>query len=157
MSAIKIDKLRTACFTGHRILPGNFNADEVEKAVYKAINDNFNTFLVGMAIGFDSLCFRVLEGIRLSNDIKIIACVPCSDQSEFFNKKQKKEYDRMIKEADDVIMLGEKYQSGCMQKRNAFMVDNSSRLIAYLRIKGGGTYSTVKYAVEQGLEVEYIK
>lgn len=157
MSVVKIDKSRAVSFTGHRILPRDFSAEEVEKAVYKAINDNFDTFLVGMAIGFDSLCFRVLEGVRLNKDIKIIACVPCSDQSEFFNKKQKKEYDRMIKEADEVITLGEKYQSGCMQKRNAFMIDNSSRLIAYLRIKGGGTYSTVKYAVEQGLEIEYIK
>lgn len=157
MSVIEINKLHTVSFTGHRVLPKDFSAEKIEKAVYNAIKDNFDTFLVGMAIGFDSLCFRVLEGIRLIKKIKIIACVPCLDQSEYFNKKQKKEYERMLKEADDVIVIEKAYKTGCMQKRNVFMVDNSSRLIAYLRFKGGGTYSTVKYAVEKEIEIEYIK
>ena len=154
---MNIDKNKTCSFTGHRILPKNFDVEKLEKAVYKAVNDGFDTFLVGMAIGFDSLCFKVLEGVRLENDIKIIACIPCSDQSEFYNEKQKKEYKRMVLSSDDKVILSEKYYNGCMQVRNEFMVDNSSRLIAYLKVTGGGTYSTVKYAVEKGIEVEYLK
>ena len=54
-----------------------------------------------MALGFDTVCFQILEEIRKEKDIKIIACVPCSTQAEKFSLEQKKEYDRMlfIKEA----------------------------------------------------------
>ena len=151
------DKSKTCAFTGHRILPADFDVEKLEKAVYKAVNEGFNVFLVGMAIGFDSVCFRVLEGLRLTNDIKIVACIPCKDQAEYYNEKQKKEYDRMILSADEKIVLSEKYYNGCMRVRNEFMVDNSSKIIAFLKIPGGGTYSTVKYAIEKGIEIEYIK
>ena len=134
----------------------NFDVAEIEKAVYNAINDGFSTFLVGMAIGFDSVCFNVLEKIRQEKKIKIISCVPCKDQSEFFNSKQKAEYERMIKAADKVVYLAESYYEGCMQARNEFMIDNSSRLICYLKTSYGGTYATVKYAVEKEREIVYL-
>ena len=153
MSSLNIDKEKSCSFSGHRILPRDFNVSEIEKAVYNAINDGFSTFLVGMAIGFDSVCFNVLEKIRREKEIKIVACVPCRDQSEYFNKKQKAEYERMIGSSDQTIYLAENYYDGCMQKRNEFMVDNSKRLICYLKSPYGGTYSTVKYAVENGLEI----
>lgn len=148
-------KEKTCCFSGHRILPLDFDKESFEKLVYKTVNDGFDTFLCGMAIGFDALCFSVLERVKESYDIKIIACVPCNTQSKFFNKKQKKEYERMISDADEVIVVTEEYYDGCMMERNKFMVDNSSRLICYLNYGHGGTYSTVKYAVESGVEVVY--
>lgn len=137
-------------------MSNKFNTEELKKAVYNAINGGFSCFLVGMAIGFDTLCFNILLDIKKEKDIKIIACVPCADQSEFFNKKQKKEYYELIKQADEVVILAEEYYEGCMQKRNEFMIDNSSRLICYLKVNHGGTYSTVKYAVEKGVEVIYL-
>lgn len=156
MPHLDIDIEKSCSFSGHRILPKNFDFNEIEKAAYNAIKDGFSIFLVGMAIGFDSVCFSVLEKIREKNDIKIVACVPCRDQSEFFNKKQKIEYERMLKAADDIIYLSDSYSEGCMQRRNEFMVDNSKRLICYLKSPYGGTYSTVKYAVEKEREIVYL-
>lgn len=156
MPAVKIDKKIACAFSGHRILPKDFDKEELKKAVYNAINDGFSTFLVGMAIGFDALCFKVLEETRKEKDIKIIACVPCRDQSKYFNKSQKKEYDRMLAAADEVIYLAENYFEGCMQIRNEFMVDNSSMLICFLLSPYGGTYSTIKYAAEKGLNIVYL-
>ncbi len=149
-------KKRTCSFTGHRILPNDFPLEELEKSVYKAINDGFNTFLCGMALGFDTVCFHLLEKIRETKKIKIVACVPCKTQSAYFNKKQKAEYERMINCADKVICLSENYYDGCMQERNKYMVDNSSRVICYLNYGHGGTYQTVKYAAESDSEVVYI-
>ncbi len=151
-----IEKSKTCSFTGHRIVSSKFNPEDIEKAAYKAINDGFDTFLCGMAIGFDTLCFNVLETVRLEKRIKIIACVPCDSQSKFFNAKQKAQYERMLSVADEVIYVSQEYFDGCMQKRNFFMIDNSSRVIAYLNVNRGGTYQTVKYAVESGVEVEYL-
>ncbi len=61
----------------------------------------------------------------------------------------------MLNGVDEVIYVSHEYFDGCMQKRNRFMVDNCSRLICYLNYGHGGTYSTVKYAVESGVEVIY--
>lgn len=146
----------TCSFSGHRILPKDFDTDELEKAVYNAINDGFLYFLVGMAIGFDTVCFETLLKFKREKDVFITACVPCRDQAEFFNKKQKKRYEGLLKQADEVIFLSEKYYEGCMQARNEFMVDNSSRLICYLKTNYGGTYSTVRYAVEKNLDIVYL-
>ena len=153
---MNIDKTVTCCFSGHRILPKTFNTEELKKAVYNAINDGFSSFLVGMAIGFDTLCLKILLKIKREKDIKIIACVPCRDQSEFFNKKQKAEYDELLQKTDEAIYLCDNYYEGCMQVRNEFMVDNSKRLICYLKTAYGGTYATVKYAVEKNLDIIYI-
>ncbi|MBO7369237.1 MAG: DUF1273 family protein [Clostridia bacterium] len=137
-------------------MPKDFDGEEIKKAVYNAVNEGFSTFLVGMAIGFDALCFKVLEKIRQEKDIKIVACVPCRDQSKYFNKSQKAEYDREIASSNEVIYLAESYFDGCMQIRNEFMVDNSSMLICFLLSPYGGTYSTIKYAAEKGLKIVYL-
>lgn len=149
-------KETTCCFSGHRILPSSFSTEELKKAVYKAVNDGYVTFLCGMALGFDTVCFHVLEDVAKEKNIEIVACVPCKSQSAYFNKKQKAEYERMINASDDVVYLADEYFDGCMQKRNVFMVDNSSRIICYLNYGHGGTYQTVKYAVENNLEVCYL-
>ena len=150
------EKSVTCSFSGHRILPIKFNREELRKAVYNAINDGFYRFLIGMAIGFDTVCFEELIKIREEKNIKIIACVPCKDQAEYYNRSQKRVYQSLLKKADEVIILAEKYYEGCMQKRNEFMVDNSSRLICYLKTGYGGTYSTVKYAAENNTEIVYL-
>ena len=42
-------------------------------------------------------------------------------------------------------------------RANRYMVDHSDLVVAYLRYAGGGTYYTVKYAVERGKEILYLK
>ena len=149
-------KEKTCAFSGHRILSGNFNENELKNVVNGLIAKDFDTFLVGMALGFDTACFKVLEDVRKKNDIKIIACVPCRDQYKFFNKKQKAEYGRMIDSANEVVYLSENYYDGCMFERNKFMVDNCSVLVSYLNFNRGGTYQTVKYAVENNVKIIYL-
>lgn len=150
---IKIDREKSCAFTGHRYLEDDFDKKLLSEEIFKAIDAGYDTFLVGMAVGFDSECFRLLERIRRVKPIKIIACIPCVNQADKFSEKQRREYFRMLGEADEKIYLSEYYYSGCMQKRNKFMVDNSSLIIAYLRLTGGGTYSTVNYAERQGVKI----
>ena len=149
-------KEKTCAFTGHRIISDNFDAKELKNVVNQLIDRHFDTFLIGMALGFDTLCFEILEEVRSEKSIKIIACVPCRDQNKFFNKKQNKEYERMISSADEVIYLSETYYEGCMFERNRFMVDNSDVLVAYLNFNRGGTYQTCKYAASEEKEIIYL-
>ncbi len=154
---IEIVKEKTCAVTGHRVVKKNFDKEVLRQTLIKIINDGYDTFLIGMAIGFDTLCFNVLLSLKEEYKLKIIACVPCLNQDKFFNKKQKTEYENIIRNSDDVRILSEEYSTNCMQNRNKFMVDNSNVLIAYLYKSVGGTYYTVKYAMEEGKEVIYLK
>ena len=146
-------KEKTCAFTGHRILREDFDKKLLASVIREVIDLGYDTFLCGMAIGFDSECFRCLEEIRKEKNIRIVACIPCLSQSYKYNYKQKAEYDRMLKNADEKIVVTEEYTPYCMQKRNAFMVDNSSLIISYLRTEKGGTFNTVKYAKSKGVKV----
>ncbi len=144
-------------FSGHRILGKDFNREELKNSIKEVINRGYTTFLVGMAIGFDTECFDLLTNLKKENkEIKIIACLPCKNQDKGFRKEQKQKYQENLKKADEIICLNEEYINGCMQQRNRFMVDNSSVLISYLRYKKGGTVYTVNYAKKKGKEIIYI-
>ncbi len=151
---IKINK--TCAVTGHRVLTKDFDIVALEQIIRETILEGYDTFLVGMAIGFDSYCFRLLEQIRREIKIKLVACVPCRSQSEKFSPQDKHEYVRMVNSADYVILLSDKYTPYCMQKRNKFMVDNSSVLISYLHSNTGGTKNTVEYALKMGKTIKSI-
>ena len=154
MSEIKIDKTKTCAVSGHRKLFTFDCKDMLYKVFLRAIDRrNIDTFLCGMALGFDTLCFHVLEEIKKEKNIKIIACVPCENQAEKWSPSSKKEYERMLKVADDVVLISKEYTPSCMFMRNRFMVDNASILIAYLTKNYGGTFFTVDYAKKKGLNI----
>lgn len=155
-SGFLINPARTCAFTGHRTLYDDFNGETVKKEIEKLLNDGFNTFLVGMAIGFDTECFKILLNLKKENDIKIVACIPCENQAAKFNAAQKKEYFSLIALADEIVIVSKEYTPICMKKRNEFMVNNSSVLIAYLKRDYGGTRQTVKVAEKQGKKIIFV-
>lgn len=146
MTEIFINKAKTVAVTGHRVLLEDFDEIKLKKVFLELLLDGYDTFLIGMALGFDTVCFKVLEKLKKDNKINIIACIPCSTQSSKFSIKQKREYDRMLSTADGKVLISEDYTPTCMQKRNVFMVDNASVLVSYLRRDFGGTKNTVNYA-----------
>lgn len=152
-SEIFINKLKSCAVTGHRILQRDFDKEKVKKVFLKLIDDSYDTFLVGMALGFDTECFLILEEIKKKKNIKIIACIPCESQSKMFTSSQKELYERMINSADSKVILSKEYTPYCMIKRNRFMVDNCTCLVAYLRQEKGGTKNTVEYAKKQNVLV----
>ncbi len=148
-----INKLKTLCVSGHRNVKEKIDLIKIKEIFNKFIEKGIDTFLVGMAVGFDTICFKVLEEIRREKDIKITACIPCPEQDKMFSQEQKIEYRRMVESADEKVILSQNYTPYCMMKRNRYMVDNACVLVAYLTENKGGTYSTVKYAKEKGLEI----
>ena len=152
-----IDKIKTCAFTGHRVLGEDFNKKELERVVKKLIEGGFTTFLVGMALGFDTECFKLLEIYRKEYPIKIIACIPCITQAYKFSDRQKAEYEKMLLSADERVYVSKEYSKTCMFKRNMFMVDSASVLVAYLHSDRGGTFQTVNYAKRQNVQIIMIK
>lgn len=157
MSEVFINVARAVSVSGHRIVESDFDKEKLKGVFLSLIERGYDTFLIGMAIGFDTLCFQILEKIREEKDIKIIACIPCKEQDKKFNQAQKAEYARLIKSADGKVLISKEYNQRCMQKRNEFLVNNSSLLVAYLNRDFGGTANTVNYAKSKNLPVIYVK
>ena len=145
-SAPLFDTDHTCAVTGHRTLSGDFDEVKTENIFISLIEQGYNNFLIGMAIGFDTACFKILEKIRNTKPIKITACIPCISQATKFTFRQRVEYEKMLLSADDKIYVCKEYNSRCMFLRNMFMVDNASVLVAYLNKDKGGAFNTVNYA-----------
>lgn len=58
--------------------------------------------------------------------------------------------DIVLEAADEVIIVSEKYSPSCFQKRNEWMVDHSSHLIAVCNDLHSGTANTIAYAEHIG-------
>ena len=146
----------TCAITGHRVLSRDFDREKLKTELKSIIDSGFEYFLIGMAIGFDSECFVSLEELKNTGEkIKLVAVVPCEDQSARFKQKDKLAYDEMLENADIVIKETAPYFDGCMLARNDFLIENSSLLFAGWRgVKVGGTYYTVKKAEKAGITIK---
>ncbi len=159
---------KTCCFTGHRPqkLAWGFNEKdprclnmikETKIQIENAIVKGYNTFLCGLALGFDMICAEIiLELKKKYTNVKLIGAVPCKNQSSVWNKKDVIRYNNILAKLDAVRCKYEVYTQGCMQERNNYMIENSSLLIALFNGKKGGTYNTLEYAKKRGLEIVII-
>ena len=156
MNEILINKNITCAVTGHRNIQDKIDTEKLKNIFIDLIEKYYKYFLIGMAVGFDMLCFEILYNLKKEYDIKLIACVPCENQSKNYSIQEKEKYDNFLSVADEVILISKNYTKYCMFNRNKFMVDNSSCLVAYLRENKGGTKNTVKYAENKDINIIYI-
>jgi len=158
-------KLRACCFTGHRPakLPWGINEndsrcrafkDRLRTAVECAILEGSEHFICGMAEGCD-LYFAelVLELKQRYPHITIEAALPCPSQADRWGAASRARYQALLEQCDYETMVAEQYSPGCMQRRNRYMVDHASLLIAVHDGLPGGTRSTIEYAMRQGVSV----
>ncbi len=159
----------TACFSGHRSqkLPWGFNEDDerckimqktLRQEIIKAIKKGYDTFLCGMALGFDMICAETVLSLKQEYPyIKLIGALPCKNQDCKWSEKEKIRYRNLLKKLDAIRCIYENYIGAeCMLERNRYMINNSSLLIALYNGKLGGTKSTIDYAKHQGLEIVII-
>lgn len=148
---------KVCCFTGHR----SIKKSEVEllnyllnEVITELINEGVNSFICGGALGFDTLAeLEVLKQKEKFENIKLILALPCKNQDEWWDEKDKEVYRNIINLADEVVYISEKYKKGCMFERNRYMVDNSQYCVSYLRRNESGTSYTVKYARNKNINV----
>lgn len=151
------DKNTTCCFTGHRFVPDDEGPQikaRLKKCIEELAKDGVLTFISGGALGFDTLAaLTVLELKQKNPQISLVMALPCRDQHQRWSERDKFTYEEILKVADDIYFLSESYCTGCMHLRNKFMVQQSSRCIAYYTGKNGGTAHTLRLAREYGLTV----
>lgn len=158
-------KSQTCCFTGYRPQKVNweFNSSSkeylrvagiVENLIQQSVIKGYRYFISGMAIGFDTLCAETVLKIKAANpDVKLICALPCKEQDRYWSDLQRQNYKRILTQADAVRYVSEKYTKFCMQKRNKYMIDNSSLVIALFDGQPGGTTSTLVMAKKSGLNI----
>lgn len=108
------------------------------------------TLVTGMALGVDTIFWKVAAKLRKSNkNIKIEAAIPFIGQEKKWKEESQKQYKQMLSESDKVTIVSEggfaKYK---MMARNRYMVNKSDIVIAVICKETGGTAQCVKYAKE---------
>ena len=155
-------RLTTCCFTGHR--PRELFAYESEEAVYtkicaaveSAVADGYTDFLCGGCVGGDFLFADAVILARAAHPektIRLCLCLPCRDQAAKWGREDRDRYSGYLEVADSVVCLAESYDATCMARRNRYMVDRSSLLIAAFNGAPGGTAYTLRYARQSGLRI----
>lgn len=163
-----MDRETTCCFTGHRPskLPwGENEADPrclalkeaIGLEVEKAYNRGYRHFICGMARGCDLYFCEAVQTLRDSRPgITVEAAIPCESQADKWPEAERRRYRELVGLCDFETVVQHGYDKGCMLRRNRYMVDRSSLLIAAFDGSRGGTLYTATYAMKQGVEVVVI-
>lgn len=151
---------KTCFFTGHRIIRNEhkdiLDAKLNDKIQY-LITLGVTHFITGGALGFDTMAAKAVIDARSNNpEVKLTLALPCKNQTSGWHKKDIKEYEKILSLADEVVFISDEYYEGCMQKRNRYMADHSSHCIFYMTSPRGGTAYTVKYAIDNDIELHNV-
>lgn len=155
----------TCCFSGHRPakLPWGTGEDDPRcrdlkqelaarlEGVYEA---GYRHFICGMAAGCD-LYFAeaVIELRRQRPEVTLEAAIPCLSQTDSWPKALRERQEALVADCDEVSLLQRNYSPGCMQRRNRYMIERSSLLLAVYDGQPGGTMNTILLARRSGCRV----
>ncbi len=150
------NRSHTVCFTGHRLISQKDEAAIARLAplLEMIYQRGYRDFLCGGALGFDQIAAEHVVQLREKHpDVRLIFCLPCADQSNRWKEADCSHYEHLLYLSDETRVLSPYYYEGCMQVRNAYMVDRSYLCVAYMARLHGGTLSTVRYALSQDVPV----
>lgn len=144
-------RIATCCFTGHRPEKLNVPAEIVIRklidAIEDAFSDGFTDFITGMAKGVDIWAAEaVLELKKEYPHIKLICAVPFEGFEKEWVIEWQERYDQILREADEVHYISDRHSRSVYQKRNEWMIDHASMVIAGYTGAAGGTRNTLEYA-----------
>ncbi len=155
----------SCCFTGHRPgkLPWGTNETDIRcirlkqriaDAVETAYKVGYRHFICGMALGCDLyFCECVLALRDRCRDVTVEAAIPCPTQANAWTQQERERYGRLMAACDLETVVSSVYSADCMYRRDRYMVDHSSLLIAAFDGTPGGTRYTVEYAIRRQVSV----
>lgn len=160
-----INRDNSCCFSGYRPekLPwgsdeGDPRCSELKERIFDSAKrihlTGIRHFICGMARGSDTFfCEAVLALREEYPAITIEAAIPCVEQPAGWRADDRARYFRLVGQCDHVTYVSRDYSRSCMHRRNRYMVDSASVLLAVFDGKRGGTNHTFNYAVRRGLEI----
>ena len=162
-----IDPSRAAAFSGYRkekIKLTETDADytsvrerivrRTASAVLLLHDQGYDTFLCGMATGFDLWAgLAVLSLKKQLTDLRLIAVVPYRGQANGFSYEFKELYSEVLAAADCRVCLHQNFTRSCFHERNRAMLDHASALVCYYDGQSGGTAYTVDLARKRDMTI----
>ena len=153
-----IDRAHACAFTGHRpekLIFSEFDTREwLDFEIHNAIMDGYTTFITGMQRGVDSWAGEsVLKRRSKGARIRRIAACAFRGMEDRWDSEWQKRYSSILLNANEVHYIGERPGTASFLKRDRWMVDHASRLIAVYCGVPGGTRETIEYAKAEGIEV----
>ena len=155
----------SCCFTGHRPgkLPWHYNENDprclslkrrIADAVEAAYQEGYRHFLCGMALGCDLYFCECALALREAHPgVTVEAAIPCPSQDAHWPPDQRERYRRLVEACDYETLVSAAYTPYCMQRRDRYMVDHASLLIAAFDGTPGGTRYTMEYAMCRGVSI----
>lgn len=146
------------CFTGHRRIPeqeGLWIRHRLREEILSLAEAGVFTFLTGGALGFDTMAAQEVLRVRAMGlpVLKLILVLPYVGQEAQWSQRDAAVFRTLLRQADQVVYMGQEYRKGCMHQRNRYLVDHSAYCICYQVRARSGTAYTANYAKEQGLSV----
>ena len=136
-----------AAFTGHRSYGGEEN-NRLQAVVEQLISEGVDTFLCGMAEGFDIAAAEVVIALkRRFKSIKLVCIIPYKGHREAMPSScWMVRYQSTLAAADSVITLAEEYSYKAYRIRNDYLVANADIIVSYYtgRSRSGTGYTVTK-------------
>lgn len=163
-----IDPVRTVAFTGHRSYKIYASARgenrqrvqqiviaRTERAVRLLCAQGYDTFLCGMAMGFDLWAAWAVLSVKPDfSGVRLIAVMPFRGQEAKYPDADKRLYYEIMDEVDHSICLYDRYTSNRDYiDRNRAMLDHATMLVCYFNGESGGTASTVFDARNREMQI----
>lgn len=144
--------------TGHRQLPAGQLSRITEATRIQMeglLARGVEHFYIGGALGYDMLVGYLALNLReIHPHLQLTFVLACLEQDRLWNHRDRIRYQKLWKQANNLVLLQDHYTDGCMLVRNRYMVDRAAYCLAYqTRAVRSGTASTVAYARRQGLEI----
>ena len=106
---MEFDPIATACFTGHRTIPPEREEAirrKTKQTVLDLIFRGYDTFIVGGALGFDTLAQQILIELREEFPyIRIVMAVPCPEQDKNWGEEDRHTDRQLLEGADARILI----------------------------------------------------
>ena len=140
---------KICCITGHRKIEEDkveYVKRELRREIVQAIQDGYNHFISGFAEGVDLWFAEIVLELKKDNRSLVLeAAIPYRNRiKSLFDSGISKE---MLVQCSIIGVHSEEYQHDCFMKRNRFMVENSTRIIAvYDGREKGDTLFTMREA-----------
>jgi len=157
---------KNCAFTGHRPKKFPWGYDETDfrcialkkelvVQIAKLVDAGYTDFFSGMAEGTDTWAALVVLAMKKENPTLKLHCVlPFEGQSGKWSVSARELYFSILKQADSIVYVSREYSKDCMLKRNRYLVDYTSCLLAvYNGERRGGTAMTVRYAQKLRREI----
>ena len=81
------------------------------------------------------------------------AALPCAGQAKKWSSDDRSRWTQLVRQCDSHTLLQEHYDRHCMLRRDRYMVDQSSAILAVFNGTRGGTQYTLNYAMDHRLDI----